>query len=116
MHALEERAIKALSKCTMGIGTSSKRFVRDMKARLDAASEFDLTAKQKLFLWRIAFHYRQQLYNVHAEKDVVWLAQVITGQTDKKHPVPDRYLEDGSGFFQQKFNEIASAYVEGLKG
>jgi hypothetical protein len=48
--------LEALGRCTMGVGTSEKRFVRQMRFHVG-----DLSPKQASFLETITHRYRAQL-------------------------------------------------------
>jgi len=54
----EIRIIAALARCSFAPGTSQKRFVRQMAARV---SMHPLTDRQRANLWAIAWSWRRQL-------------------------------------------------------
>lgn len=59
--------IEAFKHVRFGIGTASKRFARDM---VSARPDWEFSAKQEAFAWRIAYHYRRQLPKALADEAV----------------------------------------------
>ena len=61
-------AIQILSRCTFAPATTAKRFVRDMSTK---SSDYELSDKQKSYLWKLVYQYRGQHKNkwftAHAE-------------------------------------------------
>ncbi len=65
----ELRIIAALQGCSFAPGTSSKRFVRQMRGRTSP-----LTDRQRTYLWAIAWSWRRQL-----GRDLAAIAEEYTG-------------------------------------
>lgn len=61
MTPLEVRAIDALHNCSMRLGSSGKRFRRNIEDARRSDPEFKLTAAQALYLWQILHTYRRQV-------------------------------------------------------
>jgi hypothetical protein len=58
---LESRAVIALSKCSMTYADASRRFVGETLYMYRVDSNYKLTARQALFLWRIVYTFRRQV-------------------------------------------------------
>lgn len=60
MTDLEKSAISLLSGCTFLPGSYPKLFVRDLVAIKQNNPEFELSDKQKNYLWKLTYQYRRQ--------------------------------------------------------
>lgn len=59
----EEQSLRAqsLERCSFPVGSTDKRFVRDMAARSRTANPPTLTDRQAAYLTRLAWRYRRQM-------------------------------------------------------
>lgn len=57
----EQRALLAFSHVTMRLGSSGKRFIRDLNWRLGQDETFKLTYRQARYLWLLVDMYRRQI-------------------------------------------------------
>lgn len=64
MIDLEKKALDVLSKVSMCLGSSDKRFYRDIQWQVEHEPEKNLTRNQALFLWLLIYHYRRQLWGI----------------------------------------------------
>ena len=58
---LERRAISATASVTFPPASWSKRFCRDMRARMANGAELELTEKQRAALWSTVHRFRRQI-------------------------------------------------------
>lgn len=61
MTPQEHRALTALECVSMRLGSSGKRFRKDMSWEREHNSEFKMTARQALYLWFLVDMYRRQI-------------------------------------------------------
>ena len=57
----EDRALKALNNVSMRLGSSGKRFRRDINWQMEYAEEKRLTRGQAMYLWFLCDMYRRQI-------------------------------------------------------
>jgi hypothetical protein len=57
----EDRALKALNDVSMRLGSSGKRFRRDINWQIEYAEEKRLTKGQAMYLWFLCDMYRRQI-------------------------------------------------------
>lgn len=57
----QKRMIAALSYCTFLPGSYPKRFVRDMRWRMENEPDTELSEKQAAYLEKLAWMYRKQI-------------------------------------------------------
>jgi hypothetical protein len=57
----EDRALRALNNVSMRLGSSGKRFRRDINWQMEHAEEKRLTKGQAMYLWFLCDMYRRQI-------------------------------------------------------
>lgn len=83
---------KALAKCSFGVGSTAKRFVRDMAWNAEHHPELELSAGQNAFLCGLCWTYRIQL------------AEFVGGETLQ------RWLTEGRTFAPNRRDDAAKAH------
>jgi hypothetical protein len=85
MTPQEHRALDALERASLRLGSSDKRFRKDMSWEREHNPEFKMTARQASYLWFLVDRYRRQV----KEEDLrAWAAhRRLTGE------LPPIYLE-----------------------
>ncbi len=72
MTPLEREATFYLGRCRFLPGTSAKRFSRALAAKEDS---YELSDKQRAFMWFLVYRFRRQIPN----KEVIKMAELIKG-------------------------------------
>jgi hypothetical protein len=96
--------VHALGRCSLGVWTRKKSFMRSMEALAERAPATPLTPKQAEYLYRCAWHFRRQL------PERLVMATMLTAAL-KVREIADRPTNDDVHLQERKRLRAAAAQL-----